>query len=127
MNHFQVGNMITKYIESFKANLDECLIFKSIIEYKFEKFTRPYIRNQMVFYAICFLTPYLMVLFGQHLQGVSLKFCLSTSLIGALGMFFFEWMDIVVNGASVYFKDWWNWIDVMTLIIYVAFYSISMF
>jgi len=81
----------------------------------------------MVFYAIFFLTPYLMVLFARNMHGISLKFCLSVSLIGQLGMFFFEIMNIAVDGLSVYLKDKWNWMDISTLIIFVAFYSISMY
>jgi hypothetical protein len=121
-----MGNMISKYIEAFKGNLDECLIFKSMIDFKFETYTRPFIRNQMIFYGIFFLIPFFMLLLGD-LQGAAEIFCLRLSFFGASGMFFFEIMSMYVEGPRTYFKDKWNWVDLATFATYLTYYTIGIY
>jgi len=118
--------MINKYIDTFQVNLEECEIFKQMIDHKFDHFTRPFIRNQMIFYMITFIIPFMMICFG-HLEKLSLRFCGSTALFGAMGMYFFEIMDMYVYGAKTYFKDLWNVNDCISLTIFFTYYSLIMY
>ena len=71
MNSYNLGEMISKYLDKFINDLDECEVFKLIIDHKFKTFTRPYILKQLLFYSLVYLIPYFLVSFG-HLQGVSM-------------------------------------------------------
>ena len=126
MNSYNLGKMITKYTDTFQNNLDECESFKLIIEDKFKKNTIPYIQRQVVFYFLVFIVPYLLDLFG-HLEGYAMKACLTTSLVGAFGMYFYEIIDMYVGGRKVYFKDKWNWIDSISLLTFIAYYTIRIY
>lgn len=94
--------MISKYIENFKVNLEECEIFQQMIDHKFQTITKPYIMNQFVFYMITFVIPFFMIEFGNLVE-IYLTYCLSTVLFGTTGMFFLEVMEMKVQGVKVYF------------------------
>ena len=93
-----------------------------MIDHKFVYYTRPFIRNQMIFYFISFIVPYFMVSFG-NLANFPLKFCLSVALSGTSGMFFFEIMEMYVEGVRSYLKEWWNWVDCTSLVIFQTYAS----
>jgi hypothetical protein len=79
-----------------------------------------------MFYFIVFTIPYLLVLFG-HLQGYAMQACLSISLTGAICMYIYELMDMYVGGRKVYFKDKWNWIDSISLLNFIAYYTLRIY
>jgi hypothetical protein len=97
-----------------------------MIDHKFDEFARPFIRNQMIFYMITFIIPFMLMSFG-NLEGFTLRFCGSTALFGAIGMFFFEIMDMYVYGARDYFGDFWNWTDCISLAVFFTYYSLRMY
>ena len=80
---------------------------------------------QLAVYVFLFIIPYFLLTFTA-LDGFYLRFCVYMSLLGAMIMYFYEVMAIVVEGPKVYFKDYWNWIDAITLPLYILLSTINL-
>ena len=89
--------MISRYIDVFAENLDESVIIKSMIDFKFETQTKPYMIRQVCIYLFLFVIPYFVLTFTE-LSPSYLSLCVYVSLIGVTLMFFYEFMNMVVLG-----------------------------
>ena len=125
MNNFNQGKMITNYIEEFSENLDESVVFKSIIDFKFETQTFPYMVFQFVIYIFMFVIPYFFITF-TNLNRNWLGTCIYMSLFGVTFMFTYEFMGMKVQGIKVYFSSPWNWFDTITPIVYIILSKINL-
>ena len=83
--------MISRYIDKFSENLDESVVIKSIIDYKFDTQTFPYMMVQVAIYFFLFIIPYFLLTFTA-LDGTYLSICVFMSLLGVTLMFFYEFM-----------------------------------
>lgn len=80
---------------------------------------------QVAIYLFLFVIPYFFITFTT-LDATYLAICVYTSLSGCSMMYFYEFMDIVVEGPRAYFKNPWNWIDTLTLPVYILLSTINL-
>ena len=57
--------MMSKYTESFPEDLEESDMMKSVIDYKFEKETRPFFLKQLAMYLLTFVIPFFVVAYVE--------------------------------------------------------------
>ena len=81
---------------------------------------------QVFVYLFMFVIPYFL-LTHTTLDSTYLTICVYMSISGAIFMFSYEIIAIVVEGPKIYFSDPWNWIDAMTLPLYLILSSINLY
>lgn len=102
--------MITNYTEYFPEDLAEAEKMRTLIDYRFENFTKGFLKKQVVWFCLMFLVPFL-VLINAELQDTGLYVFLNIALVGQAGMYFLEIASMVVEGPRNYFSDGWNYVD----------------
>ena len=86
-------------------------MFKTMIDFTFEHNTKPYIMNQLKYYILSFILPFL-VMTLSGLKEDKEMFVAYFVLFGSLSMLIFEAMAITVD-PKAYFSDRWNWFDLL--------------
>ena len=80
---------------------------------------------QVAMYLFMFVIPYFLLTFTT-LSSTYLRTCVYISISGCIFMFSYKIITIVVEGPKACFADTWNWIDTMTLPVYLVLSSINL-
>tara|TARA_B110000285_G_C14831949_1_gene471270 strand:- start:101 stop:481 length:381 start_codon:yes stop_codon:yes gene_type:complete len=110
VNDFVFGKLVTNYTECFPEDLPEAEKMRTLIDFRFEKCTKGFLKRQLLWYLFMYLFQFL-ILINAELQDVGLYIVLNIALVGQVGMFLLEIAAMVVEGPKAYFSDGWNYVD----------------
>jgi len=120
MNKYQFGIFLKRYVENFKGTLEEADKIKSAIDNLFKE-TRSFFHKQIALFVCLFTIPFMLHLFASLDETIG-RIMLNIGLIGWSCMFGLELIAMRVEGLSTYFQNFWNYIDLMSIVypIYVG-------
>jgi len=110
MNHYQLGLMVSSYVDNFSTEIESSDKIRSIIDYTFETKTLSYFYKQISVFVILFAVPFFLVLFG-NLPDTANRVMLSVALVGWIVMYSFEAISMYVEGFKNYLMSPWNLLD----------------
>jgi hypothetical protein len=69
---------------------------------------------------VLFVVPYFVIIYG-NLQGTWMYISLAVTIIGVMVMFSYEIMSMNLDGMIVYLSSGWNYIDLITPLLYLSY------
>lgn len=115
--------IITRLYKEFPGKIEKMLFFRRYSAAQFRKVAFFY-KILLVLYLGVYLTPFLLQI--SFLEGDSAKRCLHSCLAGQIFFLILELIQISAENLKEYFKQGYNWNDLLSFTAFVAYYVIRM-